>query len=499
MNLIKKIIAWILSLIASLFKKKKKVVKKKTSIFEEEQSKNKKKDKLTSINGVPDTTLPSYMIISDQDKLELIKNILEIKKHLLEDNDIKEKSIEKIIEVLKENVDSDYSFSNLQKYLEKQDFSKLSPHKVRTLLESCDDITKEKINEIIEDSNTALKALNESINNLDEVVQYIDENDISFATKDLINDQVLSNEEIPIYDKDILNTIKTWDKCIVDKAKLEYDVVNYVTLSNVMIDDIIEEYNKIMDDYQHRRYNKFYYEEKLGRIKEQINYLEKIKNSSVVYTEIERLRNELYTKSKDKYDILYNNEIFIDIDKRCDELLGKVNQKVVDIKKEETKDEDREKREQEEYWRKILLRFQDLSLSQRIILLHQEMKLGRIDYEHANKYISWVYQEFLKGVDGPFNYERNRVKTELVNLYNDLNGLISKRDNMPYIMVNHINFRMEDLVDAVAVKKDEVERSLKLRELNISEQVDEKLDDIRTMYIDKKERKVFSKDSRKTA
>ena len=86
-NLIKKIIAWILSLIASLFKKKK-VVKKKIVVTKEEQQEDKKKSKLTGINGIPDTTLPSYMMISEKEKLELIEKIRKIQKHLIEDNDI---------------------------------------------------------------------------------------------------------------------------------------------------------------------------------------------------------------------------------------------------------------------------------------------------------------------------------------------------------------------------------------------------------------------------
>lgn len=512
MNLIKKIIAWILSLIKKIFgKKKKRIIKKQdTNIMESQVSKNKIKG--SGLESMPDT-LPSYMLISDQEKAELVNKIRGMRGALLNDNKIKEQSIEKIVEILNDNFSdkSEYSVDNIQKYLIEQDFSKLSPRKINALLEGYDDDTKEKINDIVEESRVATRAIVASADNLETIAEYIEDNDISFVTRDLINEQILDNEEkivdspkqVAVYDKDILDTIKKWDQGIIDKAKLEYDVVNYVTISNVMIDEILEEYDKIIDDYQHRRYNRRYYEEQLNKIKEKIDYLRNIKNTGAVSDEIDRLRKELYTKSKDKYDILYNNEIFIDVDKKCDELLEKVNRKVVDIRTKEKVPENKEieeKKEQEEYWEKILLRFQDLSLSQRIILLHQEMRLGNVDYIHVYKYVNGIYDDFMNGVDGPFNYERNRVKTELVNLYNDLSIIIANQEKKPLVMVDHINFRMEDLVDAVEIKKYEVEKSLNTKGLPNSELVDEKLENIRDKYINNRVgEKTFSKGSRRSA
>ena len=46
------------------------------------------------------------------------------------------------------------------------------------------------------------------------------------------------------YYKDLLNSIKSWDKNIIDEVKLEYERVNYVTISTVMIDRIINKYQK---------------------------------------------------------------------------------------------------------------------------------------------------------------------------------------------------------------------------------------------------------------
>ncbi len=511
MNLIKKIFAWIISLIAEFFRKNRKTKKTTTknnhSDVEEHFSKNKAK--VIGIESMPDTTLPSYMLISDQEKQELIDKIKIMRDHLQNDNSVKEQSINKIIDILKENEtdECEYDIDSIEKYLTEQDFSKLSPRKVNLLLDGYDDESIEKVSEIIEEANTTSRAIEEAVDNLDIVADYVENNEISLETRDFIEEQILDEREeidtkgenIPLYDKDIISTIKNWDQSIIDKTRLEYDEVNYVTLTTIMLDDILADYDRILDDYQHRRYNKRYYEEELGRIKEKTEYLRGIKNNSAVYDEIERLRKELYTKSKDKYDILYNNEIFVNIDSKCNILLEKVNKKVVDVKKKDETVNEENKTVQEEYWQKVYLRFQDLSLAQKLILFHQELLLGKIDFAHIDKFIDGIYADFINGVNGPFNYERNKVKTELVNIYNDLNFIIAKRDNIPSVMVDHINFRMEDLVDAVTVKKQEVETIVNPKRLNNSEMVDSKLYAIRENYIELRNEKVFTRSGKRAA
>ena len=188
------------------------------------------------------------------------------------------------------------------------------------------------------------------------------------------------------------------------------------------------------------------------------------------------MRKELYTKSKDKYDILYNNEIFMNIDNKCDELLNKVNQKVVDIKKNEDNKvfkENKKDKLKEEYLKKILLRFKDLNLSRDLILLHQKRELEIEDYGNLSLYLSDVYHEFVKGVSNEFNYQRNKTKTELVKLYNDLNNIISYNKGEKHVSIDHINFKMMDLIDAVKIKKIEVENSIgDFKEISNSNVVD---------------------------
>ena len=517
MNLIKKIFAWIFALIAEIFKKKKKSKKtnnKKENISVEEQFSNKKNN-IKTIDAIPDTTLPAYMLISDQDKDELINKIRNMRVALLSGNDIKEKSIEQIIDILNDNIseECEYDVASIEKYLAEQDFSKLSPHKINLLLAGYDDETKEKVNEIIVESIEISEKIDEAVDNLDGIIEYVEDNDVSLATRDFIEEEVLEeDEEVTLdensllYNKDILNTIENWDKSIVDKTKLTYDVVNYVTLTTVMLDDIVNEYDRVLDDYQHRRYNKRYYEEQLGRIKEKIEYLRDIKNSRIVYDEIVRLRKELDTKSKDKYDVLYNNEIFIDINNRCDILLEKVNRKVVDIKSKEKTKEDKDKEPEEEKdkdkdkdrLRDILLRFQDVGLGNSIVKSRLE-KFEKARPTNINEFINWMYADFIKGVDEPFNFDVNKARTELACLFNDLHVVLTHVKGERPVKIEHINFLVDDLVNAVSVLKFEVEQVTDPKELADSSLVDEKINTLREKFVEKKESKTYVKSGKRVA
>ena len=110
--------------------------------------------------------------------------------------------------------------------------------------------------------------------------------------------------------------------------------MNYVTITTVFIDQEYEKIKKLQDDFKSHRYNKYYYEREINQIKQELNKIKNLKNRKDVNDSINNLKKELLTKSKDKYDILYNNEVFMNLEKECDNLLDKINAKVVDIKKE---------------------------------------------------------------------------------------------------------------------------------------------------------------------
>ena len=163
----------------------------------------------------------------------------------------------------------------------------------------------------------------------------------------------------------------------------------------------------------------------------------------------------------------------MNINEKFDELVSKVNAKVVDIKKEETKKDNINKKN--EYLKNILLRFQDMELARDIILEKE-----KIDFKNDKEmilYIKNMYNEFNVDIDIPFNFNRNRDKTELVVLFNRLNRVNCYLKKEKYISIEHINFRMNDLVEAVNIKNEELNNTM-LNKYNIDitdQQVNDKI------------------------
>lgn len=486
MTLIKKIIAWIISLFHKDAKNKKHV----NYSISQEVNLNKTNSKKIH-NGVFNGELPPYFMINNQDKELLIKNIQNLRETLI-NNSAKERIIQRITELLNNSLVLE-DLDKVKKQLNNQDFDKTSVKRISDLLNDLN-IEKEKIKAITDTIIKENEFVKASTSNLDNLIRYIGENDISIGVRDTINDKILIPDNAldskVITNKDILNIIKDWDKSIIEEVMLEYEKANYVTISTILVDKIIEKYNSLEEDYGHHRYNKFYYDRQLNKLKKQVDYLQNLKNNPDIEIEIQKLRKELYSKSKDKYDLLYNNEIFMNIHKKCDELLLSINQRVVDIKKDHH-DEDNKEDQKQEYLKKIILRFQDLDLAKTLIVTYSNQNK---DIDDIILSIDMAYSEFLKTLTEPFNFQRNKAKTELVKLYNDLNRIISSFKREPYILVEHINFKMEDLINAVIVRKNELSRMFPLeKELSNSQLVVEKIEKMKKKYLETKGKKLIKK------
>lgn len=496
-ELIKRFIKWLLS----LFKKKKN--KKKVQRIRKEQL-GKSKTVVTNIDAVFNSTLPVYMIISDGEKEKLMYNISILKSVLLEKHTKKKELEEKeLVSLIEKECNVKVSELLDEKYIDTV-VKNLDPEVKQEILDKYHDIAKNDVD------------FKNHLEEIEKTIELINKNDISIVTEneidrevsDIVNDKSIDNldEKIDDFNAKVFDIIENFDKDFIDEVIKEYKTVNYITIATTIIDKNYERFKKLEEDFKNHRVNRYYYEREINKIKHELNQIRDLKNKKEVRDHIEKLKKELNTKSKDKYDLLYNNEVFIDINKRCDMLLDKVNTRVIDIKetkekkveKEKTKEEEQEENK-EKYYENVLLRFQDLSLSQKLIFFHQQIKLGKINNEEIDLYLDSVYDDFINGVDGPFNYERNRVKTELVNLYNDLNGIIAKDENKAYDIVTHSNFLMEDLVEAVVAKKQEVDEKIKTKDTPNSELVDEKLESIREKYIEKNDEKIFTKGGRRAA
>ena len=481
------------------------MVKEKHYTFSKEGNSEKARNKKKILNGsINNETLPSYMLVGNEKKDELIRQINNLKKKITNDY-LRENIIKNTIDLLDNSIEDIYLknkyVDEINNYCNNQDLDKLN---IKRILNSYN-IDRKKIDKVVDSVNLQIEFAKQSISNIDEIIKYVENNDVSLGSRDIINEKILSipvdkeygNTNNIIFDKDIINVIKNWDKLIIDEVNREYHKVNYITISTTMIDKLLNEYNKIEDNYNNHRYNKSYYERELTKIKDQVTYLKTLKNKNSVQKEIEDLRRELYIKSKDKYDILYNDEVFLDINKKCDGLLDKVNQRVIDIKNNDNRKNNqktKEERNYDQYLKNILLRFEDLSKARELILSNQD-SLNNL--EDIFIYVNGIYKEFIMGVNQEFNFEKNKYKTELIKLYNDINRLVAINNKKQFIFIDHINFKMDDLLDAVIFKKRELDKiNVNKKIIDNSILVDEKLEKIKIRYLENNNKKLIKKNNK---
>jgi hypothetical protein len=450
MKLIKRIIEWLIAFFKRLFGKKSK--SNKTRVVKGKKDKDKKKNK-NNINGNLETDLPDYMKIHDYDKEILLYSIALLKNFLTESNE-KRKEIDekKIVDTLQKKYNIKTKEIVDKKQLE-DIVKELNETDKKEIIDTYANITKRD-----EEFKVHLKEIDKvisKINNSD--ISIVEEDEIDREISDVVNDKEIVNhieEKIDYFNKNVCDIIDNVDEYFLKEVIREYEKVNYVTVSTTIIDKNYERFKKLEEDFKKHRFNKNYYEREVNKIKHQLNQIKNLKNKKEVSEHIEKLRKELYTKSKDKYDLLYNNEVFMNFDKECDLLLDKINVKVIDIKKEDKKKEEpKEDYRKKRYIDNILLRFQDMDLAREYILMTQQMDEELINQDEE-EFINNIYRKYNNGINLDFNFERNKQKTELVVLFNELNMAISKKKEEPCITLDHINFRMDDLVEAVEVKKD---------------------------------------------
>ena len=420
MKIIRMIINWIRKFFNKIFGKKK-VVKKIKKNLRNAKNKRYLKGYGAFIEESVNESLPLYLFVNNKDKDILLKRI----------NEVHEKIISLNMDNNKEEI------MKINQLMEKIEKSNISFYQYEKINEKLDEMFIKEENKV-EIMNTISK----------------------------INDE-------------IIEIVENFDRNIGNKVLEKYNEINYLTLSTLILDETLDEIKKLEEDYKHHRYNKYYYNRKINHIKERILNLKQYSETQDVKMEILRLREMMYLKSKDKYDLLYNDEAYINIESICNELLDKVNKRIIDLKSSikakksekviEKKDDlnkkdrsEKNKRHQEELQKldNILKRFQDLELARKLILLDKDDEL---EFNHANDillYLNNIYYNFLNGDKLVFNFERNKTKTELVKFYNKLNGLDCFLNKKEYIFVDHINFPLEDLIDISIEKKSMIEDKL---------------------------------------
>ena len=492
MTIIKKIIAWIIELLRSIFGKKK---SKKTTTSKENNNLNSSITKLNGTNSFDHDSMPAYVICDSDGKLILINNIDSLKSKLFDDiSAYKKEEIDRLIKILnkddnyvKEDINNIYSLFN-------KDISRLRKSELDELISKYNiDSRQEFLNtyERISEKEQIFSVFNRD---LEAISDAIDEEKISFITRDFLNEQEEQllkkknlfdqTDDLKGFKEKFYDVIKNYDDAFIKEIRNDYKKVNYVTMSNLIIDKSIKRFHELENDFKMHRFNVSYYEREINKIKNQINALKEIKNKKVVQEELDRLKKELYTKSKDKYDVLYNNEVFANIDKQCDDLLKSINTKVIDIKKEEKETKKAKEIKEQKEIENIILRFKDMELARKYIMqsLEIEGKEIKLDANSLLDYTNRIYDKYHEGINGDFNFKKNNDRTELVILYNDLNRAIANVRIEEFMPIEHINFRMDDLVEAVIYRKNEWDVYLNraYNHINDEDLVSEKLNNIKT-------------------
>lgn len=358
-------------------------------------------------------------------------------------------------------------------------YPKLSKENLQ-LLNKKSKLLKDKVQNLNPKNKTGL-------NNIDEIIKKINEGELeidkAIEISNLLND-FTSDEQLHLNTNEKINLLKdnisviidkkldNYENDIIKKAYKEYNDVNYVIMTTLLIDDIIDEISELNDDYRKNKYTKEEYERKINKIKDKINKLETIHKRKEVQIELERLRKDFYTKKKDKYDLLYSEEIFVNLNGKCDELLTiiKENEKkeiekkeISKAKKEEENKEKKKKTEEEkdlkkkkeekekqkkEFNENVLKRFIDIEFAHKLLLLRESKRKKLITRDEIiNETLSY-YHDFLIGENHEFNFERNRLKTEVAKLYNDINSTICAIEKREFTPLEHINIKLDLLTEA---------------------------------------------------
>lgn len=405
-NILKMIWEWILN----LFKKEKKL-KKNYIINKQKNSNTKKPSKQYSIfNEETNKGIKAIIqLMTEKELFKVNKKLLILQDKLKENNDIYLKEELQDIKNITILINNNYLYQ----------FDKINYLLDTKLLDQGFELnTKEKIN--------ILK---------DEISTLIDDN-----SKELNN--------------------------IIDKAYFQYDKVNYVIVTTLLIDEIVNNFNDVISDIKKNKYNKYDYLHRIKEIKEKIEQLEKINNKEDIKNELYNLKKDLYTKQKDKYDLLFNDEIFKNIKLKCDKLSEELEKKEKSIIKEKNQQKEvlieqkkeinqamiekkkRKKKKKDiidEQDENIIKRFKDLELAFNILKKREEnrRKIYKKDVV-VNTFDS--YQDFLLGELNSFNFLRNKLKTEVAKLYNDTLYNICELEESIYIPIEHINIKFNYLI-----------------------------------------------------
>ena len=373
-------------------------------------------------------------------------------------------------------------------YTEAKDLKSIDEliEKLEEAVEIINDEQKEKEIKVLKEIKETVKKTQDKEETKLNVAQ---EEEIKEVLEDAINDKEIhidTEEKIINIQKEINkvidNKINKHDKEIIEKAYYKYEKVNYVVATTMEIEELENDIKELEESVKLNNRKKSYYVDKVKEIEKKIKRLKKINKNPKVYDELERLKDDFYTKSIDKYDLLYSKEVFINLDKQCDNIIDYIETKekaeekeeetLKKEKEEEKKQRDKEQEEirklreqekekarkaREEYQENVIKRYLDLKKSNTILLNNILIHHERVIEDDIIKTLRNDYDDFLEGEENEFNFERNRQKTEVCKLYNNLLEVLSREQKAPYEPVEHINFPYQTLLEETIATKSAVE------------------------------------------
>jgi len=368
---------------------------------------------------------------------------------------------------------------------------------LKSIVELVDELKEKIVNEPDLDKKVEDKNIAEAIKKIDEIKEVVKKDLTVMQTEEIkqILQESIKDPEVSITKEEKIDKIKNdinkvvdneldkHEKDLIEKACEKYEKVNYVIATTVEIEEIENELKDLADEIKINNHKKNYYVDKINEIKKKIERLQKINKMPSVYEELERLKEDFYTKGHDKYDLLYNKEVFINLDQQCDELLDLIEtrekeeqnekeeqqvrreeqakeEKKEQEQREEKREEEREERrkEREEYIDNIIKRYRDLKISADLISTGIIFHAIRRKNKSIVQVLQDEYEAFLNGEDTPFEFDRNKKKTEVAILYNNLLETLSGYQGLPFEPVLHINYPYQNLLEETLAVKDTVDR-----------------------------------------
>lgn len=356
-------------------------------------------------------------------------------------------------------------------------YSKANKETVSVVLRKIEELEKQIL---ASDINEELKQA--EVESLNKVITAINNKEINVKQALAIEnkvDKLIKGNEISADKIDNLNeTIKKElenkdEEKIVHEVEEKFHKANYVLCTSRLIEDYFDELRHLEEDMKLNHHDDYYYRDEIRRLQDRFGLLYDVYASPEIQSDLRYLKDDFISFKNDKYSLLTGSDVFNELQEKCRLLneereKGKIKPKP-EVKKKEVKPLKKEEKPKEEVkkevkdpfqeWReKILKRLQDMELAN-LILQEHDMQERNMKDQFINGLID-EYYAYLGGEKREFNFDRNKTKTEIANLYNDVTRRLCSLDKKEFIPLNHINLRLDEIAQLTLDNKHVLEERI---------------------------------------